>query len=186
MVTNVDNFCSKVNEWNTNSFGRIGNKKKRLLARLKGIEERLDRHSSNFLSSLEKELRIELEEFLSQEVSLWQQKSHTILRMTNLITMLKLNNDNWCYELEVLQQMATEFYKVLFSKERPQDMTSMEQGLFYKMIEVEFNSLQSSIASKEIKKVVFDMDHLKAPRVDGIHAIFIKKGYVVGQSVVTL
>ncbi|KAA3483121.1 Retrovirus-related Pol polyprotein LINE-1 [Gossypium australe] len=52
------------------------------------------------------------------------------------------------------------------------------------MIEVEFNSLQSSIASKEIKKVVFDMDHLKAPRVDGIHAIFYqKKWYVVGQSV---
>ncbi|KAG4208285.1 hypothetical protein ERO13_A03G121538v2, partial [Gossypium hirsutum] len=75
VVTNVENFCSKVNEWNTNSFGHIGNKKRMLLARLKRIEERLDRHPSNFLGSLEKELKIELEDILSQEVSLWQQKS---------------------------------------------------------------------------------------------------------------
>ncbi|PPD93350.1 hypothetical protein GOBAR_DD09705 [Gossypium barbadense] len=51
--------------YNCSFFGHIGRKKRVLMARLKGIEDKL----------IEKQLRSELEEVLTQEASLWKQKA---------------------------------------------------------------------------------------------------------------
>ncbi|PPD92777.1 hypothetical protein GOBAR_DD10289 [Gossypium barbadense] len=66
MVTNINNFSSKIKEWNFSSFDHISTKKKVIMARLKEIEERLDRYPSSFQLNLEKQLRSKLEEVLTQ------------------------------------------------------------------------------------------------------------------------
>lgn len=52
----IDNFCSKVIEWNKNTFGNIFKRKNKILARLKGIKNLLDYPHSQFLINLENEL----------------------------------------------------------------------------------------------------------------------------------
>lgn len=202
VVTNIDNFNSKVKDWNVSSFGHIGKKKRELMARLKEIENSLDKYPSKFLLKLEKQLKTDLEMVLTQKASLWQQKAHCkwmcdgdrntkffhastiIRRKSGLINMLKLRDDSRCNDPEVLQQIATEFYKDLFTKERPMDFGHIQQGLFYKMTKVEFDSLKANITNEEIHKAVLEMDPLKVLGIDRIHALFYQKKWdVVGQSV---
>lgn len=150
MALNINNFCSTIKDWNVKSFGHIGYRKKVLLARLKHIEAKLNFHPSYFLRNLEKELRDELEEMLNQEESLWKQKarckwavegdcntkfyhaSATVKRRTNTISMLKLNDDSWCDDYDVLKELAIECYSSLFTKDGLLNKDPNTQGLFYK------------------------------------------------------
>ena len=68
----IGNFSRKALYWNKNHFGNIFGKKKRLLARLNGIQPI---HHSHSLLELEKVLHKELNTLLDQEEELWVQKS---------------------------------------------------------------------------------------------------------------
>lgn len=169
---------------------------------LKGIKERLDKYPSYILRNLKKEFRGELEEVLSQEASLWHQKARckwmcegdcnmkffhvsTIARKrVNMITMLKLRDNSWCDDPEVLQHMTIDFYESLFTKDRLLINGSLKRSLFYKMTNDDIKTLKAIIMNEEIKKVVFYIDPLKPSSIDGIHAIFYQKKWkVVRQSV---
>ncbi|KAJ4828944.1 hypothetical protein Tsubulata_007388 [Turnera subulata] len=71
------NFIENVQQWNVQVFGNIHKRKRRLLARINGIQRYLENKPSCFLSNLELELRLELESILMQEELLWQQKAKT-------------------------------------------------------------------------------------------------------------
>ncbi|XP_031098763.1 uncharacterized protein LOC116002705 [Ipomoea triloba] len=60
-------------EWNKRSFGNIFQRKKRLMARLKGIQTHLSLHVRQDLINLEKKLSKELEITLHQEELVWFQ-----------------------------------------------------------------------------------------------------------------
>ncbi|XP_038715030.1 uncharacterized protein LOC120008723 [Tripterygium wilfordii] len=68
-VRAAESFVRKVKEWNHNIFGDIFKKKRRLLARLAGIQRALEVHKSSNLARIEIELKKDLEEIL------WYQKS---------------------------------------------------------------------------------------------------------------
>ncbi|KAJ4834585.1 hypothetical protein Tsubulata_040731 [Turnera subulata] len=67
----------KLGEWNQKVFENIHIKKRKLLARIAGIQRYLELRPSLFLSNLEKELRVELDNVLLQEEMLWRQKSRS-------------------------------------------------------------------------------------------------------------
>lgn len=56
-------------------FGDLNKKKRRLWARLKGVQKKLSHRHSNGLIKLERKLRRELDFILQQEELLWFQKS---------------------------------------------------------------------------------------------------------------
>lgn len=73
-------FQDKVNatrdalvKWNTESFGNIHKRKRRLEARLEGLQRHLEVKRSNNLIKLETKIRKELEDVLHQEELLWIQ-----------------------------------------------------------------------------------------------------------------
>ncbi|XP_052287360.1 uncharacterized protein LOC127898893 [Citrus sinensis] len=68
-------FRLKVMDWNRQQFGNIFWRKRRLMARLGGIQRALEKYSSQGLLELELKLRTELEEVLTQEEIFWLQKS---------------------------------------------------------------------------------------------------------------
>ncbi|KAE8722453.1 hypothetical protein F3Y22_tig00013960pilonHSYRG00081 [Hibiscus syriacus] len=72
---NISNLREKLANWNSNSFGTIGARKKRLLARQRGIDRALGRRHSDFLLELEKKLKAELKQVLEREESLYMRKS---------------------------------------------------------------------------------------------------------------
>ncbi|KAJ4832557.1 hypothetical protein Tsubulata_000126 [Turnera subulata] len=73
-VEAIQKFIPAVHDWNKRVFGNILRRKKRLLARLAGIQRFLEQKPSIFLTKLEVVLRMELDQVLIQEELLWAQK----------------------------------------------------------------------------------------------------------------
>ena len=67
----ANKFHLKVTEWNKRCFGNIFWRKKCLLARLGGIQRALESYYSKGLLNLEKQLKADLEEVLTQEEIIW-------------------------------------------------------------------------------------------------------------------
>ncbi|XP_019197031.1 PREDICTED: uncharacterized protein LOC109190884 [Ipomoea nil] len=72
---NKANLAHVLTNWNKEIFGRISQNKKRILARLGGVQRCLANRPSPGLLKLDQKLRIELEISLHQEELLWFQKS---------------------------------------------------------------------------------------------------------------
>ncbi|KAL4376861.1 hypothetical protein GQ457_02G014130 [Hibiscus cannabinus] len=67
VTENIARFQRHVQVWNSDVFGHIGKRKSLLLARIRAIEKYLERNDSTFLSSLELELKAELDTVLREE-----------------------------------------------------------------------------------------------------------------------
>ena len=61
----IDRFAKKAIDWNKTHFGNIFEKKRRILARLNGIQKAMANRPSHSLVVLEKELQKELESILN-------------------------------------------------------------------------------------------------------------------------
>ncbi|KAL4351355.1 hypothetical protein GQ457_06G013440 [Hibiscus cannabinus] len=130
---NISSLEPVFSKWNVEVFGHIGHKKRRLLARLRGIDNALARAHSDFLVSLADQLQTELLQVLEQEESFWQQKAcakwilygdrntkyyHGLTmnrRCKNHISSLKRSDGRICTDQDELSDMAYKFYKDLFS-----------------------------------------------------------------------
>ena len=71
----VKGFIEKIKAWNRDDFGNIIHRKKRILARLGGIQKALESYPNSNLTQLELELKRDLERIMTQEEILWFQKS---------------------------------------------------------------------------------------------------------------
>lgn len=71
----VTNFVAKAKEWNKNHFGNIFHRKRKLGARLKGIQSALADRPNNSLIELERGLRAEYAEVLRLEEEFWSMNS---------------------------------------------------------------------------------------------------------------
>ena len=71
----VGHFVDEVSKWNKEHFGNVFHRKRRLLARLGGIQKALENFHSGGLILIENRLKRELNEVLTQEDLLWRQKS---------------------------------------------------------------------------------------------------------------
>ncbi|XP_019160908.1 PREDICTED: uncharacterized protein LOC109157460 [Ipomoea nil] len=60
-------LASKLQNWNRNSFGNIFQRKRRVLARINGVQRALEIHPRTDLIRLSNKLQMELEEILNQE-----------------------------------------------------------------------------------------------------------------------
>ncbi|GMI82608.1 hypothetical protein HRI_001930100 [Hibiscus trionum] len=74
---NLADFQTSSRRWNKEVFGHIGQRKKQLLACIRGVEIAIERNQTPFLLDLERSLKGELSEVLKQEESLWFQKSRS-------------------------------------------------------------------------------------------------------------
>ena len=71
----IEVFSRQASLWNKNQFGNIFQKKKKVLARLDGVQKALANQSSSSLVALENHLIKELDVVLEQEKDLWALKS---------------------------------------------------------------------------------------------------------------
>ncbi|KAJ4828461.1 hypothetical protein Tsubulata_018168 [Turnera subulata] len=127
-------FVDRVKIWNQQVFSNIHIKKKKLLARLAGIQRYLEVKPSKFLSDLETELRLEMESILMQEELLWMQKSKSrwlkawnrntaffhasakVKARRSKILMLQGPDKEWITEPEA-RALAVQYFQKLFSEE---------------------------------------------------------------------
>ncbi|XP_075636657.1 uncharacterized protein LOC142608883 [Castanea sativa] len=67
VILAMDDFTHRVKDWNSNSFGNIFHRKKRILARLSGVQKSLCFNHNPFLRNLEVELQAEYHQILTLE-----------------------------------------------------------------------------------------------------------------------
>ena len=71
----IEKFTSEATQWNKHHFGNIFVKKRRLMARLNGIQRVISSNPTSPLIDLENQLHKDLEIVLDQEAELWALKS---------------------------------------------------------------------------------------------------------------
>lgn len=67
LKVSVDRFIVKARQWNNETFGNIFHRKRRVLARLEGIQRKLAYGPADFLIQLDKTLREEYQSILRDE-----------------------------------------------------------------------------------------------------------------------
>jgi hypothetical protein len=192
-----------IKDWKYMNVEKVNNKKREILARLGGIQRKLQGGRSNrFLVHLESELQKELAHTLKAEELMWFQRSRarwlvngdrntryyhlkTITRRRqNRIVMLRNLEGDWVEDEETLKQMANDFYQNLFTNNA--DVVQWQQTVltYPSLSEAEVQQIRCDIEDEEIRKAVFSMNPWKAPGPDGFPAGFYQKSWnIVGRSV---
>ncbi|KAE8669138.1 hypothetical protein F3Y22_tig00112254pilonHSYRG00076 [Hibiscus syriacus] len=102
-------------------------------------------------------------------------------RRQNKIATLKNEYVKWCSDKEKLRAMAVRFYRGLFQSERRNEI-DYPKGLFPRAPQIDNLIIPST--NDEIRSVFLEMDPLKSPGVDGIHASFYQKNWhIIGDTV---
>ena len=194
-------FCQKTNVWNKTVFGNILARKKRVLARIGGIQKALETHCTPNLKLLEAELKNEYIQVLIQEELLWKQHAksnwnlqgdkntaffHAVTKSKkkgNRIEMLKLDSGVWCKDDNQLREEARLFFSKLYTSK----VISLEdwhlKGAFPPLDRDDMKSLDRDVDVDEIKEAVFQMFPFKASGLDGILALFYQRNWsTVGPS----
>jgi hypothetical protein len=199
----LNHLTQVIKDWKYMTVEQVKNRKSELLARLGGIQRKLQGGRSNrFLVQLESELQNELAHILKAEELMWFQRSRarwlvdgdrntryyhlkTITRRRqNRILMLRNENGVWVDDEEVLKHMANEFYRVLFSNDGNEASWEQTQISFPRLDASEVQQIRGDISDEEIKSAVFSMKPWKAPGPDGFPAGFYQKSWsIVGRGV---
>ncbi|KAI9107936.1 hypothetical protein K1719_020809 [Acacia pycnantha] len=163
LLTCIDKFTASAQRWNSEIFGSIGKRKRRLLNRIRGIQIRLEDPgfaSSDFLTDLDISLKEELEDVCFQEELLWIQKSSSdwlclgdrntryyqlkalMRRKRNSIKQLKNPDGVWILEEGALAAHSEQFFKELYTLEDSSFSTLSTKGMFPRLSEAQLLALE--------------------------------------------
>ncbi|OMO56897.1 reverse transcriptase [Corchorus capsularis] len=190
--------------WNKEDIGNLFEKKKKLRARIGGLQRSLAVQRSHQLELLEEELLKEYNLILKQEETFWAQKSRvqwiqhgerntrffhvsTICRRRrNKISMLRNEDGEWILEQDHVQELVVKYFQDLYTAES-RDWVSLGLLEQPKISEVDSRLLCRDISAGEVRDALFQMKPWKAPGVDGFQAGFFQECWqTVGQDLVEL
>ncbi|KAL2904687.1 Catalase-peroxidase [Bienertia sinuspersici] len=176
----LKNFMQNVTNWNCNVFGNITKKKKKLLARLHGIQMSLANRFSPFLSNLEKQLITDLNDLYRIERTIWAQKAGLNWRKygdyntKQKILTLQDSHGNWFSDdLELKNWACTYFATVLTTT---QTTHPLEPSVFNPttLSSAHQITLTSPVTMQEIKTNLFMMDPIKSAGPDDENKLWVK------------
>ncbi|PNX98271.1 RNA-directed DNA polymerase, partial [Trifolium pratense] len=197
----VAEFKNKVVEWNKTKFGNIFHKKRRLLARIEGLDHRRAVTDSRSLQYLQKKLFQQYQDILAQEDLFWYQRARqdwikfgdkntryfhlsTIVKKRNkAIEMLQNEEGEMETDPAVLDNMTTSYFAKLYKAAGDLSLWSL-RGCFPRLSQDDINQIETLPLDCEIKEAIFSMGPLKSPGPDGLHPIFFQTQWsIVGASV---
>uniref|UniRef100_A0A2N9HJ77 Reverse transcriptase domain-containing protein n=1 Tax=Fagus sylvatica TaxID=28930 RepID=A0A2N9HJ77_FAGSY len=197
-------FAAFVSAWNKSKFGNIFHRKKRILARLNGIQCALTLSPSESLSRIEKSLREDYFIFLKLEEELWALKSrvgwvvegdrntkffHTstlVRRRANKIVRLRNSVGEWIIDSDLIRLHIQQGFVGLFSTSHVHPPSGFCLPLWApRVLDQKALSLTAHVDAKDVKMSLWSLKAFKAPGPDGLHPGFFQKCWpTVGDSVV--
>ncbi|GLT95486.1 hypothetical protein SLE2022_131660 [Rubroshorea leprosula] len=187
----LDRTMSQAKSWSKLTFGDIFKRKKKLLARLSGIQNSSSYNHSAFLWNLEKHLIQEFEQILKMEEDLWFMKSRTNWitdgdrntryfhlsavkhRSRNKIFGLKNQAGDWISDGPSIAFIAVTYFQNLFSTSLQHSFTDSFLHIYLDLDDsVNLDSIGGIPTEVEILKAVNSMKPFKAPGPDGTHPFF--------------
>ena len=194
----VDNFSKEATSWNRNHFDNIHQKKRRIMARIYGVQKALSNNPNSYLINLEKLLQQELESILDQKRDLWILKSklnwmiqgdrNTSYHMSTLarwkrnhIASVKDDREMWITEerevIEYFRRGFTDYYTT------SQEVAYWKPPMFdqwHVQLSNEANqALEDVVSTEEIKEALWSMKPFKALGPNGLHAGFFQRFWLI-------
>lgn len=185
----VQDFQAKVEEWNFNCFGNIFQKKRRLMARMEGVNRKLNMGANRYLSRLLQKLGKEYFLILLQEELFWRQKARCdwvrfgdintkffhlaaiVRRKRNKIEALIRDNGELVMDDHELSTTTVDYFKSLYTATG--DLNNLHTSVtFPTLSNASLMEIEAEFTDLEIKDVVFCMGTLKVPGPDGLQPIF--------------
>lgn len=192
----IEKFATSADHWSKTHFGNIFWKKRKLIAKLNGIQRSLALFPSSFLIDLEKKLQMELDLVLTQEEELWALKYRinwmifgdqntsfyhlsTIVRRRrrrNKILAIKNSVGNWLTnEREVMKYITKSFIELYTTSHNQSNWIPAPPSKWQSALtEEEHGSLGKEMTDEEIKAALWSLKATKAPRPNGLHAGFFQ------------
>lgn len=164
--------------------------KKRLLARINGIQTSLAKYHSNFLIQLEKQLLKDLNDIFKKERLIWAQKAgmnwrryadfntryfHLLAKIKKSrgkILALKDSDGNWVSDNQELKIMATSYFRQMFQTRHVSSSWAVNLSSKNTIKDQDCIALLKPITDEEVKYNLFQMDPIKSPGPDGIQPVF--------------
>uniref|UniRef100_A0A2N9FQ21 Reverse transcriptase domain-containing protein n=1 Tax=Fagus sylvatica TaxID=28930 RepID=A0A2N9FQ21_FAGSY len=198
----IKDFSNRARLWNREVFGNIFHKKKRLLARLNGIQRSLSHRPCAALLDLEKDLSYKYQNILRLEEEFWALKSRlhwstlgdrntsffhlsTICRRhRNKIWCLKDAAGNWSNSATELKNIIQSYFVQLYKTDTVcSTLVPPYQVHCNTLTNEEKSLLDIPISREEILRAFKSFKPLKAPGPDGLHPIFFQNFWdIIGDS----
>ena len=96
--------------------------------------------------------------------------------------MIKDDMDNWLLNNDEIRAYVVSFFSKLYSKEDATYHPYPIVHAFPVLEESRMQALGQAVEDEEIKNVVFSMKALKAPGIDGLHALFYQTQWHVWEN----
>ncbi|KAL0005366.1 hypothetical protein SO802_012927 [Lithocarpus litseifolius] len=201
----VTSFTASARRWNKEVFGNLFGRRKRIEARLKGVQKALAERPSESLLELDRTLRLEHGEVKELINEFWAMKSRlnwlvsgernttffhaSVLnrRRRNRITRLSDNVGNLIVDEREVAEYIRRWYVNMYTTEmgesqrRSWDIPNWQ----VKLSEEEGQVLASPVTDQEIKDGLWALKSFKAPGPDGLHAGFYQRFWLLtGKSVI--
>ena len=195
----VSKFTDKAKVWNRNVFGNLLHRKKRTLARLRGVQIAFSNNPKNFLIHLKQELCTKLTKVLKLEEEFWAMKSqitwlvegdkntafyHTsalVRQSRNRINSLKDNMGNWLNKESDIADFIRMGYIELFMSSHSSSFLSLWYPPYWNscLKEDEVTKLAVPISDEEISSALWSLKAFKALGPDGLHAGFFQQFWLL-------
>ena len=196
-------FTTRVSSWNKLEFGNIFHQKRRLLARINGVQKALARHPSDSLLKLEADLSSQFQSVLRMEEEFWTLKSrmewsllgdrntsffHTSVlchRHRNKIWCLRDPLGNWFQSMTQLKTLIRDYFVKLYStKCTASNLCNSSAPNCISFSEEIKATLDEDVSKQEIAATFKSFKPYKASGPDGFHPIFFQKfWHIVGDSI---
>ncbi|XP_061358638.1 uncharacterized protein LOC133302833 [Gastrolobium bilobum] len=204
-VSARNSFETRAKVWHQQVYRQIINKKNKIYARMRGIDNYRQGRYDHSMEILQRSLWRELQEILVREELDWFQRSRcqwlkfgdknskffhsaTISRRRhNKVVALRNEDERWVTDKEELINMAANYFEKLFAPDDEEVEEYPVRGLFPTLSDTEKEFLARVPSREEIRSVVFKMGKFKAPGPDGLQAVFFQNHWnTVGESVCKL
>lgn len=172
--------------------GNIFRRKRKLLARISGIQKSLCKKNNHFLINLEEDLIKEYEQLRDQEALFWQQKSRVswlqngdrntkffhlstlVRRRRNKVEGLLDQYGELCTEMEGMKNIAA-FFQSLFTCVPSENNHFYIPHLFPCLDSNAIDWMSRDVSFDDVQEAIFSIGGLQAPSVDGFLALFFHK-----------